>query len=464
MTGGDGRGDRLTVAGMAFKTTLSGAYLASLLLASWGAQLLAETPLASNQPVQTHLTTAQLFALADAARDRADYVTAESAYRALATNPDLDLRSEARFRLALMLADRQHLYREAAIELRHILDERPGAGRVRLELARIDALLGRIGEAGRELRAAQAGGLPPEVEQSVRFYAQALDSRRPVGGSLEIALAPDSNVNRATASGTLATVVGDFTLNRDARARSGLGGTVRSQGFARLALSDHASLLARLSGSANVYRRSAYDDVVLAPQLGPEFTLGGDKISLGAGPAWRWYGMRPYTSSLSTSGDWQHVVGPRGQLRVNATFAHIDNHFDRLESGDAVSLAVGIDRAFSARFGGGLQLSGNRQDARDPGYATATSGIAFYLFRELGQTTVALNLSYSHLEADQRLVLFTDRRVDDDCEASLSATFRQVRIGAISPVVRLRYERNISRITLYDYRRFAGELGIATAF
>ncbi|HMI20592.1 MAG TPA: hypothetical protein VK533_13725, partial [Sphingomonas sp.] len=221
-------------------------YLAALLAAGSASPALSQAPSAGDppppRPAQKRLTTAQLFALADAARDRADYATAENAYRALATNPDVDLRSEARFRLALMLADREHHYRDAAIELRHILDEKPGAGPVRLELARIDAHLGHIRDAARELRAAQAGGLPPTVEQAVRFYAQALDTRRPMGGSIEFALAPDTNVNRATASGTLATVIGDFTLNRDARAHSRLGATMWGQGFARFSLSDDASL------------------------------------------------------------------------------------------------------------------------------------------------------------------------------------------------------------------------------
>ena len=69
------------------------------------------------------LTAAQLFQLADSARDAGDYVTAETAYRALAGNPDIELRSEARFRLAMMLADQMKRTRDAAVELRRILDE-----------------------------------------------------------------------------------------------------------------------------------------------------------------------------------------------------------------------------------------------------------------------------------------------------------------------------------------------------
>ena len=89
-----------------------------------------------------HLTSAELFALADKARDKGDYLTAESAYRAIR-------RSRSRFAQRSALSS-------AAIGLRHILDEKPGAARVRLELARIDAPLGHVGEAARELRAAEA--------------------------------------------------------------------------------------------------------------------------------------------------------------------------------------------------------------------------------------------------------------------------------------------------------------------
>ncbi|WP_162895863.1 hypothetical protein [Novosphingobium sp. THN1] len=119
--------------------------------------------------------------MADSARDAGDYVTAETAYRALAGNPDIELRSEARFRLAMMLADQMKRTRDAAVELRRILDEKPDAARVRLELARMDAMMGRLGAAEREMRAAQASGqLPADVERAVRFYAAALAAAKPL--------------------------------------------------------------------------------------------------------------------------------------------------------------------------------------------------------------------------------------------------------------------------------------------
>ncbi len=215
------------------------------------------------------LTAPQLFELADRARDSGDFATAETAYRALADNPDIDLRNEARFRLALMLADREHKLKDAALILRRILDERPNAQRVRLELARVQAMMGDLGAARREMRAAQAGGLPPDVERMVRFYAAALKARKPFGGSLDVALAPDSNINRATRSNTLGTVIGDFTLDQDAKARSGLGLALRGQTYFRTPLEKNATLLVRANGSGDLYRDERFDDILIGIQAGP---------------------------------------------------------------------------------------------------------------------------------------------------------------------------------------------------
>lgn len=363
-----------------------------------------------------------------------------------------------------MLADKQHKYREAAVELRKILDEKPKAARVRLELARMHAQLGNAGAAARELRAAEAAGLPAEVEQMVRFYANALNARKPFGGSLEVALAPDSNINRATKSDTLGTVIGDFTLDDAAKAHSGVGLSLRGQTYARLPVSAKANLLARVSASADVYRDHAFDDYILGIQVGPELVSGADRLALSAGPSWRWYGTDPYSFTFGGNASWQHPLGKRTQLRIDGGVARVNNKRNDLQDSTVWSLSAGLDRAFSARFGGGVQLYGAREAARDPGYATASGGLGTYLFREFGKTTAVISVGYSHLEADDRLALYPERRVDDRFTASLSATFRAVRVGSIAPLARIKWERNISTIELYDFARVAAEVGITTAF
>src|SRR4051794_21667316 len=106
------------------------------------------------------LTPADMFRLADAARERGDFDTAASIYDALQGNPDSDIRTEARFRHARqMLGEKRN--RDAALLLRRLLDDRPDATAARLELAHTLQLLGDPAAALRELRAVEASGLPP---------------------------------------------------------------------------------------------------------------------------------------------------------------------------------------------------------------------------------------------------------------------------------------------------------------
>lgn len=410
------------------------------------------------------MSAAELFQFADAARDRGDYATAEKAYRALSTNPDVDIRSEARFRLGMMLADRQQRYADAAVEFRKILDEKPKAGRVRLELARMHALLGNTTSAAREFRAAEAAGLPPEVRQAVRFYANAFEAQKTYGFSLGVALAPDTNINRATKSDTLGTVIGDFTLDDNAKAKSGLGLQLRGQAFWRHGIDRHARLLVQASTQGDLYRQSEFNDVIVALQAGPEYQSGKDRIYVGGTASWRWYGGDPYSLTAGVSGNLRHPLGKRGQLTVELGLAQDDNRRNDLQDATVASAAIGYDRAFCSSFGGGLSLSGSRNTARDPGYSLTSGGVGGYLFREIGPTTAVFNLGYTHLEADARLFLYPRRRIDNRYSAGLGVTFRNLRFGYFAPLARVRFERNVSSIEIYDYSRFSGELGVTATF
>ncbi|MPS68213.1 surface lipoprotein assembly modifier [Novosphingobium aerophilum] len=410
------------------------------------------------------LSAAQVFALAEQARAEGDFATAETAYRALSQDRDLEVRTEARFRLGLMLGDDLKRYADAALEFRRILDDKPGAARVRLELARMQASLGNFGAARKELRAAQAAGLPTSVEQLVRFYTRALNARKPFGGSVEFALAPDSNINRATRSDTLGTVIGDFTLDDEAQAKSGVGLNLQGQGYFRLGIQPGADLLVRASTSATLYREPDFNDVTVGVQAGPQYAWGGNQLTFSFGPSWRWYGRDPYSMTIGGNVSWQRPTGKRSQIRLDGGISHVDNKRNALQTADDFTLSASLDRAFSARFGGGLQVYGFREAARDPGYSLASGGASVYLFREMGRTTLVGTMAYSHLEADERLFLYPERRRENRYSASIAATLRALHLGSFAPLVRLKWERNRSSIEIYDYRRVAAEFGVTSAF
>ena len=411
----------------------------------------------------SNLSAADLFQIADKAKEQRAFADAESIYRALSRDPEPEVRAEARFRLGMMLAD-QKRYTDAAVIFRALLDEKPNAARVRLELARVLALMGDESGARKQLRQAQAAGLPPQVAVVVDQFANALRSRKTLGGSFEIALAPDSNINRATDAKVLDTVIAPLNLNKDAQAQSGLGLKLSGQGYARVRLGSTLSVLPRVSGSGVVYRNSQFNDISASAQLGLEWLKGKDRWQPAIGHTWRWYGKDPYARTETASLTWQHPIGRKMQLEIEGSAGKANYLKNDLQDGWLYSLGTSLDRAFTARSGIQLSVSGLRQTARDSGYSLASGGGGLLYWHDFGKTTMFGSINARRLEADARLFPFTDRRKEWYLGMQAGATFRQLTVAGFAPVLRATYERNWSSVGIYDYRRLGVEIGINRAF
>lgn len=419
--------------------------------------------LESREVTQVTATSGQLFALADAALARNDERLATQVLIALLADPDVKLRNEARFRLA-MLSIRREDWTDAGTYLRAIIDEEPEAHRARLELARVQAEMGQIDASRRTLREAQAGGLPPDVARLVERFSAALREHKPFGASLQIAIAPDSNVNRATRSETLGTVIGDFELDEEARQSSGIGLSFDSQGYFRKRLTKSTSLLARAGLSGDFYDDSRFNNLLAIASVGPEFSLYGGRATLLVGGQRRWFGGDRYYDALSANLQWQRGVGPRSQVRAGFGFTNFDYRINKLQNSDTFNGFATFETAFGARTGISITLAASRQLAGDPAYSTASGQISATGWRDLGRTTVFVSATYQRLENDKRLAIYPSRRKDDFLQASLGATFRSLSWRGWAPQAKLVRERNWSPIEIYDYQKWRAELGFVRAF
>ena len=283
-------------------------------LAAWAEPLGAST--VTNVAVRARLTPAQLFAVAERAIAAGDAQVGEQALRALAANPDIQVRSEARYRLAILRTNAGR-DRDAALFLRQLLDEQPNAAAARLQLATTLQKLGDEDAALRQLRALRSSDLPPNIARFVDRLSASLQASKPLGVQIEFALAPDSNINRGTRSGTLGTVFGDFTIGEDAKAKSGVGAAVRALTVGRIPLSDSLDLRARVNGEANLYRRKSFNDMDLEFAIGPELRVSRMRLSTELGVGQQWYGMRPYQRSLRLAGSVGAPINPVSQVRLD---------------------------------------------------------------------------------------------------------------------------------------------------
>ena len=409
------------------------------------------------------LSAIEVFAVAERAQRAGHAEDAIRLYDALTQDRNADIRAEARFRKGMLLAALKR-YREAALAFRTLLDEKPDAARVRLELARVLALMGDDSSARRELRQVQAAGLPEQVARTVGQFDAALRSHKRAGLNLEFALAPDTNINRATEDRTLDTVIAPLTLSRDARAQSGLGIHLSGNGYVKIPVGSGLSAVPRVDSLATLYGKSEFDDISTRVMIGLEVQRRHDRLSPSIGHSWRWYGKRSYTHTDVAQLDWIHVLGRRAQLTGSVSAATTDYQLNDLQDGKLYSVSAGIERALSARSGISITLNAARQTARDPGYATASGGVRLLGWRETGHTTLYASAALQRTEGDAALALFGERRREWFTSVRAGATLRGLAVHSFAPYVRIGYERNASSVALYDYRRFTSELGITRAF
>ena len=141
----------------------------------------------AKRPPSVKANAAQLLQLAAQLERGSERGKAVAILKLLENDPHSDVRNEARYRHAAMMeADAR--YTEAAVLLRKVLDEKPGAAAARLKLATMLQKMGDEGSALRELRALRTIDLPPTVARFVDRLSASLRATKPLGFQVEAAL------------------------------------------------------------------------------------------------------------------------------------------------------------------------------------------------------------------------------------------------------------------------------------
>jgi tetratricopeptide (TPR) repeat protein len=409
------------------------------------------------------LSADQAFAAADQLVAAGNKHDAEVLLRALSKDPSKQLRSEARFRLGRLRAAAGD-YRGAIIWYRAVLDEEPGAAPVRLELARTYARLGEGAAAARELRRAQATRLPLDVARQVDRISTALRSSAPYGFDVSVGIAPDSNINRATAARTIDAQGLTLVIDRNGRATSGIGVQLNGSGYSRLPLGGSSTWLIEASGSALLYSSGRYDDVAATVAIGPEFRSAVAQLRPAILISRRSFDGRRLSDQAGGSIEGRRNVGPTTQLAATANATYARYRARAYLDGFNYSLSVAVEKAVTSRFFGLVGLSGARSDARDPAYATTSFGGRIFTSRDAGRFTIFGGASYQHLASDAVFTLFQRRRRDDYSDLQLGASARLLAVRGLIPAVKFSLSQNRSTIPFYAFHRNRLELSLSRQF
>ena len=211
------------------------------------------------------VTAEQLLAEADRLVSLHQFDDAAPLLKALEATPKFAM--ERRF-LQGYSAIEQGRVDEAIGLFRAVLVDHPDQTRVRLELARALQMKGKYGSADHHFRLAQEDeSLPEDVVRSIRTTRGLLRDRRSFDLTVDVGMAPDSNITNGTNAETVDVNFGGFmiplTLNPSARQKSGLGQSLIVSSSYRTRLSPTAKLLVEFDSQTTNYAGKTADDLSL---------------------------------------------------------------------------------------------------------------------------------------------------------------------------------------------------------
>ena len=416
----------------------------------------------AGRPACRQLSAAQMFAAADDLAAQGDLAGAAELLEALTQDPHAELRAEARFRLAAVrekLGDLQG----AAQALRDLLAEQPGANPARLELARILSRLGDSRGAKSQLAAAEAFGIPADVEQNVRRFASTLRTTKRRGLTIELTAGPDSNVNRSTSSLFIDTIIAPFELDADARRQSALAFTGSLRGYSRDRIAG-MTLLSNAGLRADLSTKPRFNDIQFALDSGPETRLGKARIRPSVVYERRWFGGDPFSTGFGGQVELLTPLGAATQLGLSGSHLHQKIEKNAGQDGWRTALNADLTRALGPVTSARVSLRYASLDARVNAESLRQFGGGLLLARQWRPLTLFGEVDYTRTHGIEPMFLFGKTRRDRRLDLVGGAIFNRVSVAGFAPLMRVTHSDSRANIVLYDYRRTRLDFGVTRSF
>jgi hypothetical protein len=384
---------------------------------------------------------------------------------------DIVLKQDAASTDALFLMgecnSEQKNFGDAIPYYRRILVDHPDLVRVRLDLARAEFETGDDEGADYNFRLALAEpGLPDTVVDNIGYYLSAIQSRKTFTYSVNLSLAPDSNINAAAASNHVTLFGLPFQLSENSMQKSGIGIVTALSGEIFTPLVSGVRLRTGGSVYGTFYPgHSMFDDIQARADLGPQWLFPGGDVSVLGVVGKRWYGLEPYSESAGgrLEGDYNITK----QLQISSYLEGLSDSYHTQQYYNGYNLDQGnfltyyFDSRTLVRLIGGGGYQSATTDAFEYWYWHAGIGVQFEF--PWGITAyVQPDVRFSYYSGVDPF--FGIRRSDRLYTGKISAYKRDWNVMGFSPVLSVQYTRNVTNDPLYRFHRVQFQIGVTRQF
>jgi hypothetical protein len=364
-----------------------------------------------------------------------------------------------------MIAVADKDYRGAIARFRQALVIEPAATRIRLELARACYLARDYDNAMREFQLARAGNPPAGVVVSIDRFVATIRREKRWSYSVDLAVAPDTNINHATSARDAIIFGLPFDLDPNARGRSGVGLAAGGAVEFQPRLADTVRLRLGLVAERRQYLNTQFDDMTVEAQAGPRFVLPRWDISLLATEYRRWFGDRPYNDGLGGRIELTRFLSARTAVFMSASAEDLRYPHAPLYSGPAWSVTAGLSHALTPASSLSVRGGVSRQSARTPDLANRGWFGGFDYQRDLkGGFSIEIAPEIVRWRYDAIDPFFWVRRSDTQEDVQLAVLNRRVTWKGFTPRLAYTFVHRKSSISLYSFDQNRLEVGLTRVF
>lgn len=373
--------------------------------------------------------------------------------------------TEHRFRLA-------HFYQisnqsnKAEEILRYILIKNPGHYNSRLSLGMVQAGRKEYTSALYHLRFAMGGEIPQEVREDIQGILSRVNKAPISYFNLFGAIAPDTNINRATHNLELDLDINGtsipFILDEESLATSGVGIVLTANGRHEIPLTKKLMVQMDGVGSWLNYKGTQYDDLFLRSQFGLRWIFNNASLSGQAILGRQWFRGTGFHNQVG--GRFNLTLNLLSLFRYGVSVERIWLNHDENINFDGFQTRIRLFSTYqlsaNSLLNASLSWTGKSAEINRFGYNQEALNIGYMKELPLGLT---LNLrqylsvrSYKNIEP-----FFNKNREDVFTNSFVQVIKRDWAFWGLVPVIGYGFSKNYSNIDLFSYTRHQVRIGFS---
>jgi hypothetical protein len=309
------------------------------------------------------------------------------------------------------------------------------------------------------------------VLRTIRKVRDTIRAQRPWQLDISFGIAPDSNINSATAADSITVMFAGtpipLQLDDRAREKSGIGQTARLSARVRLPVSDTLAALVDVDTNGTNYAGSDFDDYTGQVATGLAYTISQrSSVSLEGVAAKRWFGGKAVSEQLGIKAGAQHLLDNTRQIGVQFDLRHTHALFNSGYSGWQGGIYATYEQALAPALVVSAGPFLRRDWLNERAYSNTEVGGNIGLGGEMPLgVDFGLSAGVSRAIYDAPLLFFdTAPRKDWRIVAKATLGDRKIRVLGLSPQISWQWTRIDSTLRLYDISRSRVELSLARYF